>query len=67
MAENARRALAILVENRSLIELLNGTNMLEKQVSGISQSDLMSTTKNFAKNGDSLRKQGVIRKIYCVF
>ena len=67
VAENARRALAILVENRSLTELLNGTNMLEKQVSGISQSDLMSTKKNFAKNGDSLRKQGVIRKIYCVF
>ena len=67
VAENARRALAILVENRSLIELLNETNMIEKQVSGISQSDLMSTKKNFAKNGDSLRKQGVIRKIYCVF
>ena len=67
VAENARRALAILVENGSLIELLNETNMIEKQVSGISQSDLMSTKKNFAKNGDSLRKQGVIRKIYCVF
>ena len=67
VAENARRALAILVENKSLIELLDATNMIEKQVSRISQSDLMSTKRNFAKNGDYLRKQGVIRKIYCVF
>ena len=67
VAENARRALAILVENRSLIELLIETNMFEKQVSGISQPDLVSPKKNFAQNGDSLRKQGVIRKIYCVF
>ena len=67
VAENARRALAILVENRSLIELLNETNMIEKQVSGISRTDLLSTKKSFAENGDSLRKQGVIRKIYCVF
>ena len=67
VAENARRALAILVENRSLIELLIETNMFEKQVSGIFQPDLVSPKKNFAQNGDSLRKQGVIRKIYCVF
>ncbi len=67
VAENARRALAILVENRSLIELLNETNMIEQQVSRISRFDLVSTKINFANNGDSLRKQGVIRKIYCVF
>ena len=67
VAENARRALAILVENRSLIELLDVTNMIEKQVSRISQSGLVTTKKNYAQNGDSLRKQGVIRKVYCVF
>jgi S1-C subfamily serine protease len=67
VAENARRALAILVENRSLIELLDATNMIEKQVSRISQSGLVTTKKNYAQNGDSLRKQGVIRKVYCVF
>ena len=67
VAENARRALAILVENRSLIELLDATNMIEKQVSRISQSGLVTTKKNYAQNGDFLRKQGVIRKVYCVF
>ena len=67
VAENARRALAILVENRSLIELLDATNMIEKQVSRISQSGLVTTKKNYAQSGDSLRKQGVIRKVYCVF
>ena len=67
VAENARRALAILVENKSLIELLNETNMLEKQVSTNHQSNLVTTNKNFVQNGQSLRKQGVIRKIYCVF
>ncbi|MDC3170300.1 serine protease [Paracoccaceae bacterium] len=67
VAENARRALAILVENRSLIELLDATNMIETQVSRISQSGLVTTKKNYAQNGDSLRKQGVIRKVYCVF
>ena len=45
VAENARRALAILVENRSLIELLDATNMIEKQVSRISQSGLVTTKK----------------------
>ena len=39
VAENARSALAILVENRSLIELLDATNMIVKQVSRISPSD----------------------------
>ena len=67
VAENARRALAILVENRSLIELLNETNMLEKQISINHRSNLVTTNKNFVQNGQSLRKQGVIRKIYCVF
>ena len=67
VAENARRALAILVENRSLIELLDATNMIEKQVSRIFQSGLVTTKKNYAQNGDFLRKQGVIRKVYCVF
>ncbi len=67
VAENARRALAILVENRSLIELLDATNMIEKQVSRISRSGLVTTKKNYAQNGDSLRKQGLIRKVYCVF
>ncbi|MDC3081518.1 serine protease [Paracoccaceae bacterium] len=67
VAENARRALAILVDNRSLIELLDETNMIRKKMSRISQFDLVTTKKNFANNGDSLRKQGVIRKIYCVF
>ena len=67
VAENARRALAILVENRSLIELLDATNMIEKKVSRISQSELVTTKKNYAQNGDFLRKQGVIRKVYCVF
>ena len=67
VAENVRRALAILVENRSLLELLDATNMIEKHVSMISQSGLVTTKKNYAQNGDSLRKQGVIRKVYCVF
>ena len=63
VAENVRRALAILVDNRSLIELLNGTNMIEKQVAKNYQSDLVITNKNFVQNGESLREQGVIRKI----
>ena len=67
VAENARRALAILVENRSLIELLDATDMIGKQVTGISQSGLVTTKKNYVKNGDFLRKKGVIRKVYCVF
>ena len=67
VAENVRRALAILVENGSLIELLNGTNMIEKQVTKNYQSDFVTTNNNFVQNGDSLRKKGVIRKIYCVF
>ena len=67
VAENTRRALAILVENRSLIELLDAANRNEKQVSRVSQSDLVTTKRNYAQNGDSLRKQGVIRKVYCVF
>ena len=67
VAENVRRALAILVDNRSLIELLNGTNMIEKQVAKNYQSDSVTTNKNFVQNGESLREQGVIRKIYCVF
>ena len=67
VAENARRALAILVENRSLIELLDATNMIEKQVPRISQSGLVTTKKNYSQNGDFLRKRGVIRKVYCVF
>ena len=67
VAENARRALAILVENKSLIELLDETNMLEKQIPINHRSNLVTTNKNFVQNGQSLRKQGVIRKIYCVF
>ena len=67
VAENVRRALAILVDNGSLIELLNGTNMIEKQVTKKYQSDFVTTNNNFVQNGDSLRKKGVIRKIYCVF
>ena len=67
VAENVRRALAILVDNGSLIELLNGTNMIEKQVAKNYQSDFVTTNNNFVENGESLRKKGVIRKIYCVF
>ena len=67
VAENVRRALAILVDNGSLIELLNGTNMIEKQVTKNHLSDFVTTNNNFVQNGESLRKKGVIRKIYCVF
>ena len=28
---------------------------------------LLTTNENFSSNGKTLRKQGVIRKIYCIF
>ena len=67
VAENARRALAILVENKSLFELLEETNMLATSIESNNGISLITTSKNFSKNGKILRKQGVIRKIYCIF
>ena len=67
VAENARRALAILVENKSLFELLEETNMLATSIESNNSIRLITTSKNFSKNGKILRKQGVIRKIYCIF
>ena len=67
VAENARRALAILVENKSLFELLEATNMLATSIENNNSIDLITTNKNFSSNGKTLRKQGVIRKIYCIF
>ncbi len=67
VAENARRALAILVENKSLFELLEETNMLATSIESNNSINLLTTKKNFSSNGKTLRKQGVIRKIYCIF
>lgn len=67
VAENARRALAILVENKSLLELLEGTNMLKTPIESNERVSLVTTNENFSSNGKSLRKRGVIRKIYCIF
>ncbi len=67
VAENARRALAILVENKSLLELLDETNMLATSIESNNSVNLITTNKNFSSNGKTLRKQGVIRKIYCIF
>ena len=67
VAENARRALAILVENKSLFELLEETKMLVTSIESNNSIRLITTSKNFSKNGKILRKQGVIRKIYCIF
>ena len=67
VAENARRALAILVENKSLFELLEETNMLATSIESNNSINLLTTNKNFSSNGKTLRKQGVIRKIYCIF
>ena len=67
VAENARRALAILVENKSLFELLEETNMLATSIESNNSVRLITTIKNFSSNGKTLRKQGVIRKIYCIF
>ena len=67
VAENARRALAILVENKSLFELLEETNMLATSIESNNSINLITTNKNFSSNGKTLRKQGVIRKIYCIF
>ena len=67
VAENARRALAILVENKSLIELLEETNMLATPLDINNRVSLLTTNENFSSNGKTLRKQGVIRKIYCIF
>ena len=67
VAENARRALAILVENKSLFELLEETNMLATSIKSNNNISLITTIKNFSSNGKTLRKQGVIRKIYCIF
>ena len=67
VAENARRALAILVENKSLFELLEETNMLATSIESNNGINLITTNKNFSSNGKALRKQGVIRKIYCIF
>jgi len=67
VAENARRALAILVENKSLFELLEETKMLATSIESNNSISLITTSKNFSKNGKILRKQGVIRKIYCIF
>jgi len=67
VAENARRALAILVENKSLFELLEETNMLANSIESNNSVSLITTNKNFPSNGKTLRKQGVIRKINCIF
>ena len=67
VAENARRALAILVENKSLFELLEETNMLATSIESNNSVRLITTNKNFSSNGKTLRRQGVIRKIYCIF
>ncbi len=67
VAENARRALAILVENKSLFELLEETNMLATSIESNNSVRLITTNKNFSSNGKTLRKQGVIRKIFCIF
>jgi serine protease Do len=67
VAENARRALAILVENKSLIELLEETSMLATPIDSNNRVSLLTTNENFSSNGKTLRKQGVIRKIYCIF
>ena len=67
VAENARRALAILVENKSLLELLEETNMLKNPIESNERVSLVTTNENFSSNGKSLRKSGVIRKIYCIF
>ena len=67
VAENARRALAILVENKSLFELLEETNLLATSIESNNSVRLITTNKNFSSNGKTLRKQGVIRKIYCIF
>ena len=67
VAENARRALAILVENKSLFELLEETNMLATSIESNNSVKLITTSKNFSSNGKALRRQGVIRKIYCLF
>ena len=67
VAENARRALAILVENKSLFELLQETNMLATSIESNNSINLITTNKNFSINGKTLRKQGIIRKIYCIF
>ena len=67
VAENARRALAILVENKSLFELLEETNMLATSIESNNSVRLITTNKNFSSNGKTLRKQGVIRKVYCIF
>ena len=67
VAENARRALAILVENKSLFELLEETNMLATSIESNNSVNLITTNKNFSSYGYTLRKQGVIRKIYCMF
>ena len=67
VAENARRALAILVENKALFELLEETNMVATSIESNNSVSLITTNKNFSSNGKTLRKQGVIRKIYCIF
>ena len=67
VAENARRALAILVENKSLFELLEETNMLATSIESNNSVRLITTNKNFSSNGKTLRKQGVNRKIFCIF
>ncbi len=67
VAENARRALAILVENKALFELLEETNMVATSNESNNSVSLITTNNNFSSNGKILRKQGVIRKIYCIF
>ncbi len=48
VAENARRALAILVENKSLFELLEETNMLTTSIESNNSVRLITTNKNFS-------------------
>tara|TARA_B100000700_G_C14907572_1_gene790549 strand:+ start:195 stop:1067 length:873 start_codon:yes stop_codon:yes gene_type:complete len=67
VAENSRRALAILVENKSLFELIEETNMLKTPIESNNRVSLLTTNENFSSNGKILRKKGVIRKIYCIF
>ena len=56
-----------ILENKSLFELLEETNMLATSIESNNSVRLITTNKNFSSNGKTLRKQGVIRKIYCIF
>jgi hypothetical protein len=66
VAENARRAIAIVVDMNSVNSLIS--KIENSFLEGNEQSHLSYNfnRNNYAKNGKKMRSRGTIRKIYCI-